>query len=112
MRAVGTFQQKLLPDPSGILDSGKPYEWFILTALVNIRRSITLWECEVTAMRSSLRRLTFKKVLRPLALLAASPPKMPAPHADSTVYFCKRFGNKNYCKFYSKQYPPPTIFVR
>ena len=55
---------------------------------------------------------TFKKVLRPLALLAASPPKMPAPHADSTVYFYKRFGNKNYCKFYSKQYPPPAIFAR
>ena len=57
----GTFQQKLLPDPSGIPDSGKRYEWFILTALVNIRRSITIWKCEVTAMRSSVRRLTFKK---------------------------------------------------
>ena len=70
----GTFQQKFLPDPSGIPDSGKRYVWFILTALVNIRRSITLWKCEVTAMRSSVRRLTFKKVLRPLALLAALRP--------------------------------------
>ena len=77
VRAVGTpimvlFSQKFFLDPSGIRipDSGKPYEWFILTALVNIRRSITLWKCEVTAMRSSVRRLTFKKVLRPLALLA------------------------------------------
>ena len=48
VRAVGTpimvlFSQKFLLDPSGIRipDSGKPYEWFILTALVNIRRSIT-----------------------------------------------------------------------
>ena len=71
--------QKLLPDPSGIPGSGKRYEWFILTALVNIRRSITLWKCEVTAMGSSVKRLTFKKVLRPLALLAASRPKIPAP---------------------------------
>ena len=51
-RAVGNpimilFEQKFLPDPSGIPDSGKPYEWFILTALVNIRRSITLRKCEV-----------------------------------------------------------------
>ena len=75
-KALGT---RLLPDPSGIPGSGKRYEWFILTALVNIRRSITLWKCEVTAMGSSVRRLTFKKVLRPLALLAASRPKMPAP---------------------------------
>ena len=66
-----------LPDPSGIPDSGKRYEWFILTALVKIRRSITLWKCEVTAMRSSVRRLTFKKVLRPLALLAACDLKCP-----------------------------------
>ena len=81
----GTFQQKPLPDPSGIPDSGKRYEWFILTALVNIQRSITLWKSEVTAMRSSVRRLTVKKVLRPLALLAALRPKMPAPHTDSTA---------------------------
>ena len=92
-RAVGNpimilFEQKFLPDPSGIPDSGKPYEWFILTALVNIRRSITLRKCEVTAMRSSVRRLTY--LLRPLALLAALRPKMPALHADSTVYFNKQ----------------------
>ena len=31
----GTFKQKLLPDLSGKPDSGKPFEWFILTALVN-----------------------------------------------------------------------------
>ena len=67
------FNKKLLPDPSGIPGSGKRYEWFILTALVNIRRSIALWKCEVTAMGLSVRGLTFKKVLRPLAL------KMPAP---------------------------------
>ena len=40
VRAVGTpimvlFWQKLLPDPSSKPDSGKPFEWFILTALVN-----------------------------------------------------------------------------
>ena len=87
VRAVGSPIMVLLPDPSSIPDSGKPYEWFILTALVNIRRSITLRKCEVTGMRSSVRRLTFKKVLLPLALLAALRPKMPAPHADSTVYF-------------------------
>ena len=88
MRVVRTplyFLKKFLPDPSGIPDSGKRYEWLILTALVNIRRSITLWKYEVTAMRSSVRRLTFKKVLRPLALLAALRPKMPAPHTDSTA---------------------------
>ena len=79
------FNKKLLSHPSGILDSGKRYEWFILTALVNIQRSITLWQCEVTAMRSSVRRFTFKKVLRLLALLAALQPKMPAPHTDSTA---------------------------
>ena len=100
----GTFDQKLLPDPSGIPDSGKLYEWFILTALVNIQRSITLWKCEVTAMRSSVTRFTFKKVLRPLALLAALLPKMPAPYADSTTV-----GDKNYCKFYSKRYPLPAV---
>ena len=44
-----------------LTDLCKRYEWFILTALVNIRRSITLWKCEVTAMGSSVRRLTFKK---------------------------------------------------
>ena len=90
----GTFDQKLLPDHSGIPDSGKPYEWFILTALVNIQRSITLCECEVTAMGSSVKRLTFKKVLRPLALLAASRPKMPAPqnwfNCMYYVYFNKQ----------------------
>ena len=62
-----------------------PMNGFFFTALVN--SLLTLWKCEVTAMRSSVRKLTFKKVLRPLALLAALRPKMPAPHADSTVYF-------------------------
>ena len=82
----GTFNKtELLPDPSGIPGYGKRYEWFILTALVNIGRYITLWKYEVTAMRSSVRRLTFKKVLRPLALLAALRPKMPAPQTDSTA---------------------------
>ena len=57
-KALGTG---LLPDPSSIPGSGKRYEWFILTALVNIRRSITLWKCEVTAIGSSVRRLTFQK---------------------------------------------------
>ena len=88
MRVVRTplyFLTKVPSDPSGIPDSGKRYEWLILTALVNIRRSITLWKYEVTAMRSSVRRLTFKKVLRPLALLAALRPKMPAPQTDSTA---------------------------
>ena len=42
VRAVGSPIMVLLPDPSSIPDSGKPYEWFIFTALVNIRRSITL----------------------------------------------------------------------
>ena len=56
----GTFQQKPLPDPSGIPDSGTRYEWFILTTLANIPRFITLWKCKVTAMRFSVRRLTFK----------------------------------------------------
>ena len=46
---------------------------------------ITLWKYEVTAMRSSVRRLTFKKVPRPLALLAALRPKMPVPQTDSTA---------------------------
>ena len=55
----------------GIPDSGKPYEWFILTAH------------QLTAMRSSVRRLTFKKVLCSLAVLAALRPKMPAPLTDS-----------------------------
>ena len=37
-----SYNQKLLPDPPSIPDSGtRSYEWFILTALVNIRRSIT-----------------------------------------------------------------------
>ena len=44
----------------------------------SFQKSIALWKCEVTAMRSSV---------RPLALLAGLRPKMPAPHADSTVYF-------------------------
>ena len=91
----GTFNKiELVPDPFGIPGSGKRYEWFILTALVNIRRSITLWKCEVTAMGSSVKRLTFKKVLRPLALLAASRPKMPAPqnwfNCMYYVYFNKQ----------------------
>ena len=51
------------------------------------QQSITLWKCEVTAMRSSVRKLTFKKVLRPLVLLAALRPKTLAPHSDSTFYF-------------------------
>ena len=37
-----SYNQKLLPDPSCIPDSGIPHELFILTALVNIRRSINL----------------------------------------------------------------------
>ena len=41
VRAVGNPIMVLLPDPSGIPDSGIPDEWFILTSLVNIRRSIT-----------------------------------------------------------------------
>ena len=85
---------RILPDRSGIPGSGKRYEWFILTALVNIRRSIALWKCEVTAMGSSVRRLTLKKVRRPLALLAASRPKMPAPrnwfNCMYYVYFNKQ----------------------
>ena len=39
------------------------------------------------------------------AVLAALRPKMLAPHADSTVFL----GDKNYCKFYSKQYPLPVV---
>ena len=31
---ITVLLQKLLPDPSGKSDSGKPFEWFILTALV------------------------------------------------------------------------------
>ena len=44
-RAVGTPIMVLFNKaPSGIPDSGIPYAWFILTALVNIRRSITQLE--------------------------------------------------------------------
>ena len=44
----------------------------------------------MTAMRLSVRRLSFKKVLRPLALLAALRPKSARSHADETVYFNKQ----------------------
>ena len=36
VKAVGTpIMVLLLPDPCDKPDSGKPFEWFILTALVN-----------------------------------------------------------------------------
>ena len=105
----GTFWQKLLPDASGIPDSGKPYEWFTLTALVNIQRSITLWICEVRAMTSSVIRHSFKKVLRPLALLTALRPKMPAPHTDSTVYRNKQLVVKMFANFTASNIHCPQL---